>query len=300
MRTILLCLVLSSTIAGAQISFPGYLPQQCQSAAKGAIADAPDGIVVAITAIGVAIPLGSSSIYLGMDFTTGTSPMWIYSVYSKQKDTAVIAPLMRIIGSCSPPPIEIPDGELELDEVPTVDLPAKYLQGSELLNRLKTDAAYNLFRATYPDSMPMFVSLTTAQESLGPVVAGEPAWVMIWVPSNEQAFPFTCVVNANTGETLCLGSNTLSVHNSSNHQDGMLITPNPASDYVYVTLPHEMMGSDVRVEAVDVAGHIVPLYNSRLASQPLHIRTSDLSQGVWTFLVHNNKRYVATPVVIHR
>jgi hypothetical protein len=308
---ILLLLAALTTTVSAQLSLPGYLPQQCATSASRSIEGATDGTIVGILAVGIPLPLGGTELNIGMSMDDGRSSAWIYLVRSEALDTVAATPLIRLLGSCTPPPIDgfDPGAFGDLGDVPTTPLPTTFIQGSELVGAVKANADYRDWAVAHPDSAPSFVVLSVADDQLPIFPAGTPFWLLNWIPGGFGGGPggpggpggadggvFVCVVNAQSGETLCFGEEVTSVQER--HTDVRLaVAPNPAYDIATITVPESWLGTTVSISATDVSGRTVPLLsNVTVRASSIMVPTSPLSTGVWSVRVSDGS-HVATVLV---
>lgn len=292
---------LAASSVTAQFQFPGYLPRACEATAKVAIDGATDGVVVGILAAGVEIPLGTTPLFIGMDLDAGTAPVWIYLVYSQQLDTVAVVPLIRLLGSCSAPPVDPGDlSDLGTEDFGRLPLPAGYLQGTDMTNKLKANADFIKFNAAHPDSQPTVSAISTSTEEFLDFPTGTPFWSLLWIPAGGEGFPFTCLVHAVDGTTICLGEEIMSVANEA-RDAGFSVAPNPSSEDAVITLPMSWVGSSVTVDAVDATGRIVNITNTSSLTYPqVFINTGNLSSGMWSLRISNHTAQQVLPLsVLH-
>jgi len=308
---LLSAIVLTSSFASAQLSLPTFEPGQCFSTAKNAIAGATDGVVIGVVAIGLEIPLGATSISLAMSSKDGKSAAWVYIVRSPSKDTTAIVPLVRILFSCSPPPLpagtELPADGIT-DGLGTVPLPDKFTQGAALITALKKSPKFMAFSTAYPDSSASLAVLTSAVESIpGLFEAGKFYWILNWSTTGEPnqgpgAFSgLLCVNNIATGETTCLDSADFTSVTEYSRDERFAIAPNPAMETAVLTLPQGMVGSVVDMEIVSVTGASLPVARRRyVESSAMVVDVSNLSPGMYSLVIRSASQNYVVPLAVNR
>lgn len=308
---LLSAIVLTSSFASAQLSLPTFEPGQCFSTAKNAIAGATDGEVIGVVAIGLEIPLGATSISLAMSSKDGKSAAWVYIVRSPSKDTTAIVPLVRILFSCSPPPLpagtELPADGIT-DGLGTVPLPDKFTQGAALITALKKSPKFMAFSTAYPDSSASLAVLTSAVESIpGLFEAGKFYWILNWSTTGEPnqgpgAFSgLLCVNNIATGETTCLDSADFTSVTEYSRDERFAIAPNPAMETAVLTLPQGMVGSVVDMEIVSVTGASLPVARRRyVESSAMVVDVSNLSPGMYSLVIRSASQNYVVPLAVNR
>lgn len=305
---LLLLLAALTTTVSAQLSLPGYLPQQCATSASRSIEGATDGTIVGILAVGIPLPLGGTELNIGMSMDDGRSSAWIYLVRSEALDTVAATPLIRLLGSCTPPPIDgfDPGAFGDLGDVPTTPLPTTFIQGSELVGAVKANADYSDWAVAHPDSAPSFVVLSVADDQLPIFPAGTPFWLLNWIPGGFGGGPggpggpggsddgvFVCVVNAQTGETVCFGDEVTSVQNVESHAR-LAVAPNPAYDVATIMIPESWHGRTIAISATDVSGRsVVLLPETTVRTSSVMVPTSRLSPGVWSVRISDGSNVAA-------
>ena len=285
--------------ANAQLTFPPYLPTECEQQARESFDGATDAVVAAIITVGLEVPIGEATIDLSMNMDNGTSPLWIYAVASNSLDSIKIVPMIRVLGICQETPLEDIDGiSTELGLSP-VALPPSYNQGQPLMNLLKADPLYSQFSAAYPDSAPTFAALGTVEEGFGEFPANSPFWIFQWgIESDDGAF--ICVSHAETGETLCLGEVPSSVAEEA-RRAGFRVAPNPANDFVIVTIPETWVGTGVSISAVSPAGQVIPMLSADQArSQRIPLSIAKIPSGYWSLLITNGASAQTLPLSVVR
>jgi hypothetical protein len=298
--------------ASAQLTLPTYEPGQCFSTAKNAIAGATDGVIIGVVAVGIDIPIGATSLSLAMSSKDGKSAAWIYIVRSPSKDTTAIVPLVRILFSCSPPPLpagtELPADGLT-DGLGTVPLPDKFTQGAARITALKKSPKFTAFSTAYPDSSASLAVLTSAIESVpGLFEAGKFYWILNWSnqgqpdPGGNGAFSgLLCVNNIATGETVCLDSADFTSVAEYSRDERFAIAPNPAMETAVLTLPPSMVGSVVDMEIISSTGAALPVARRRyVESSAMVVDVSNLSSGVYTLVIRSASQNYVVPLAVSR
>lgn len=315
MKTFFLALgtavLLISATAHAQFSVPTYEPSQCLSTAKASISGVTDAEVIGIVAVGLDIPLGTTSLSLAMSSKDGKSAAWVYVVRSASKDTTVLVPLIRVLFSCSPPPLpagtEIPSDGLT-DGIGTLPLPDKFTQGAALITALKKSPKFTAFSTAYPDSSASLAVLTSAIESVpGLFDIGKFYWILNWSASGQPdpgqgAFSgLLCVNNIATGETVCLDSADFTSVSEYTRDERFALAPNPAGDVAVLTLPQSLVGSNVDLEIVSVTGATTPLAHRRFVESPaMVIDVANLVTGMYSLVIRSSTQNFIVPLSVHR
>lgn len=303
--------LLLSASASAQFTVPTYEPSQCLSTAKASITGATDAQVIGIVAVGLDIPLGTTSLSLSMSSKDGKSAAWVYVVRSAAKDTTALVPLIRVLFSCSPPPLpagtEIPADGLT-DGIGTLPLPEKFTQGAALITALKTSPKFAAFSTAYPDSSASLAVLTSAVESVpGLFDIGKFYWILNWSSTGQPdpgqgAFSgLLCVNNIATGETVCLDSADFTSVADYTRDERFALAPNPAGDVAVLTLPQSLVGSVVDLEIVSVTGATTPLAHHRFVESPaMVIDVANLVTGMYSLVIRSSTQNFIVPLSVHR
>lgn len=300
MKKLILPFLFVATLASAQFSFPGYLPGDCQSAAPSIVDGVSDGKVVGILNVRVSLPLGTSQIDLGMSLDDGKAPVWLYLVHSTATDSMYTVPITRALGSCSKLPIDVPSEDLGDDmELPLIPVPNQFLQGTDLMGKLKSNQQFQQFQASYPDSLPRIVVLGTTEEEVLGFPENTPAWVFSW-PSENEEFGFMCVVNASSGETVCIGNTVDNVTENTPQVSNLTAFPNPTNDVAYLQVPIDWITQPLVVDAVNPAGQSVRVFDSRFTMLPVQIQTSQLLAGLWTLVARTTSETRVTRIVVSK
>lgn len=304
-------ILLVSATASAQFSVPTYEPGQCLSTAKNSITGATDGQVVGVVAIGLDIPLGATSLNLAMSSKDGKSAAWVYVVRSASKDTTALVPLIRVLFSCSPPPLpagtELPSGGIT-DGIGTIPLPDKFTQGAALITALKKNPKFSAFTTAYPDSSATLAVLTSSVERVpGLFEAGKFYWILNWSSTGQPdpgqgAFSgLLCVNDIATGETTCLDSADFTSVSEYTHDERFALAPNPAGDIAVLTLPQALVGSVVDLEIVSVTGATTPLAHRRFVESPaMVIDVANLATGMYSLVIRSSSQNFLVPLSVHR
>lgn len=303
--------VLIAGTASAQLSLPTYEPGQCLSTAKNAITGATDGVVIGVVAVGIDIPIGATSLSLSMSSKDGKSAAWIYIVRSASKDTTAVVPLVRILFSCSPPPLpagtELPADGIT-DGLGTLPLPDKFTQGAALITALKQSPKFVAFSTAYPDSSASLAVLTSAVEGVpGLFEAGKFYWILNWSTTgapNQGPGAFSgllCVNNIATGETTCLDSADFTSVAEYSRDERFAIAPNPAMETAVLTLPASLVGSVVDMEIISVTGANLPVARRRYVESPaMVVDVSNLSSGMYSLVIRSATQNYVVPLAVSR
>jgi hypothetical protein len=307
-------IVSSSTISSAQFQFPAYGPSDCAPTAKRALPGASDASIVAVLTAGISLPVGQSSISLGMSSKDGRSPLWIYIVRSESLDTVAIVPLVRIL-ACIAPPVDIPLDGLDPSLFGDAALPDKFTSGQALIDALSADATFKEFRDKHPDSTATFalVSGSPIGGTEGLPISGA-LWIATWGGAlsdftggggggsgGPPGGGLTCLHSIESGLTFCLDVPTVSVSGDEALDQGIRIAPNPANDLGVLSLPMSWVGAKVTVDAVAATGTVYSIdHNARIDAPTMALNLSMLPQGTYALRLRTPQATVHVPVVIVR
>lgn len=304
-------LVLTMT-ASAQFAIPTYAPKDCFATAAKAITGATDGKVVAILGVGVDVPLGTTPVNIGMNSKDGKATMWLYIVRSVEKDTVALVPLIRLLGSCSPPPVQLPTDQFDATDAPVAGLPADFTQGQALVTALATSPKFTRFRTAYPDSNASLAVIATAEAGSGgaAIADGNVFWLLSWnsqdsasvdTTGNPPNVGLTCIHNVTTGETFCFDSTDVTSVADEALAQGFAVAPNPSFEMAALTIPASWVGSHVSIDAVDMTGHVYGMGTSlRLDGIALPMNVTGLPSGMYTLVIRKPGYQIAIPMsVVH-
>lgn len=310
---VLAAALLGAATASAQFSFPTYAPKDCYSAAQRSITGATDAKVVGIVAVGVDVPLGATPINIGMSAKDGKATMWVYLVRSAEKDTVAFVPLIRLLGSCNPPPIPIPADAFDAADAPQTALPADFTQGASLITALGKDAKFARFRTAYPDSNASLAILSVSEGGAGGLNIGDGNvfWLLTWssfvdsveidTNGNGPDPGLTCIHNVTTGETFCFDSSDVTSIADEALSQGFAVAPNPASDMGALSVPGSWIGTHATITAVDMTGRVYPMGDHiRFDGPVLPLNVSSLPAGMYTLLLQREGASIAIPMSVVR
>ncbi|MBU3742096.1 MAG: hypothetical protein FGM24_07390 [Candidatus Kapabacteria bacterium] len=319
MRKLVQCVLMvvviasSSIIASAQFQFPAYGPSECVATAKRALPGASDASIVAVLTAGISLPVGQSSISLGMSSKDGKSPLWIYVVRSASLDTVAFVPLVRIL-ACIAPPVDIPIQGLDPSIFGDVALPDKFTSGTALIDALGQDSAFSAFRSKHPDSTSTFafISGSPIGDATGLPISGA-VWVVTWGGSltdmgsggpgsgGPPGGGLTCLHSIESGLTFCIEAPVASVSGDEAADLGIRLAPNPAHDLGLLSLPASWVGTTLTVDAIDATGTVYAIdHNARIDAPTMAMNLSMLPQGTYALRLRTPQATVHVPVVIVR
>jgi len=242
--------------------------------------------------------------------TDGKATLWAYvfrSATSGQSKTIAVVSLGGLIFT----PFDLPDSGLD---VPTnallLDSNDTYFNSGPMVGRIAGDTAYTRFRAKYPSTRPLFVTLRTytAEDSLelpGGFPIEQPLWTLVWLGSGDSSL--VCAVASKTGETYCqrveLPSSAVPGSAGVPGTAAITVSPNPAAARVRIDLDIPDGGdvADVSLLLVTVRGELVADLSSALVDAGGTSMTFDASElPAGTYFVQavgRNWRGVAACVV---
>lgn len=298
LRTILCCVlfVAASGLSIAQLGGASFLPKDCQSSIEQNVKQtADDARLIAIMTAKVQTKVGPIDLDVKFDLTTGKSPLWAYVLYSQQIDSTFIMPTVRVLSCMS---IPLPAGlNLPLQQVGTMPVPGDYLQGTELVARLGTDATFANYHASYPDSTPAIVGLAASILDIPGYPAGTPFWTFVFNGTGGTP-AMTCLVHATNGEVRCLDNPLSSVEGDAERAD-MRIAPNPASDHAAVVLPSTWQGRHVAMDMIDGLGNVRVITPDVVAFVPaIHFSTAGMASGHYTLRLRSGQEAISLPMII--
>lgn len=304
--------ILGASSAFAQFSFPTYAPKDCYSAAQKSITGATDTKVVAALAVGVDIPLGATPINIGMSAKDGKATMWIYIVRSAEKDTVAFVPLIRLLGSCNPPPVDVPADAFDPADAPTTPIPADFTQGAALITALGKDAKFSRFRTAYPDSNASLAILSTSEAGGGiDIPTGNVFWLMTWssfgdsvvvdTTGNTPDVGLTCIHNVTTGETFCFDSSDVTSIADEALSQGFAVAPNPVNEMGALSVPTSWIGTFASITAIDMTGRIYSMgEHVRFDGPALPLNVASLPSGMYTLVLQRQGASIAIPMSVVR
>ena len=310
-NTVLFALTLVVSSAMAQLSIPTYEPSQCLTTAKSAITGATDGQVVGVVAVGIEVPLGGSSLSLAMSSKDGKAAAWVYIVRSASKDTTALVPLVRVLFSCTPPPIpggtEIGGADI-IDGIGTLPLPDKFTQGAALITALKKDAKFTAFNTAFPDSSASLAVLTSAADAVpGLFEIGKFYWILNWSnggppdPNSGGFGGLLCVHDIASGRTVCLDSTDFTSVKEYSRDERYAVAPNPSHDVTVLTLPAGLVGQAVDLDLVSVTGQVTPLARRRyVESNAMVMELGAFVPGMYSLIIRSADHSAVVPVSIVR
>lgn len=291
-----LAMVVATVSATAQFNLPEFLPGDCRQAAiSSAKQKAPDAELIAVLTAKIAVPFGGNNIDVSFNLENGRSEAWIYVFRSVSGDSSIFLPVIRIpiIQTCTPLDLGLPSLPIgELGTSPVVQSP---LQGTAVINALKTVPKYNAYRAAYPDSLPNVVSLGSAVADLPAFPAGTPYWFFLFV-GQAGSQNMTCFVHAESGLADCIGPDINSVADAAAAR-GVAVAPNPTHDVAYVSLPTEWTGRRVDVVLVDVLGATHHTFSTQPDVPGLILPVHDLPTGHYTMRLICDGDVISIPLV---
>lgn len=298
LRTILCCalFVAASTLSTAQLGGVSFLPKDCQASIEQNVKQtAGDARTIAIMMAKVQTKVGPIDLDVKFDLATGKSPLWAYVLYSQQIDSTFIMPTVRVLSCMS---IPLPAGlNLPLQQVGTMPVPDDYLQGTELVARLQTDAMYSTYHAWYPDSTPSIVALAASILDIPGYPAGTPFWTLVFNGSGGTP-AMTCLVHATNGEVRCVGEVPSSVAGD-DERAGARVAPNPAVDHAAVFLPQAWQGRHVAMDMIDELGNVRVITPDVVAFVPaIHFSTAGMASGHYTLRLRSGQEAISLPMII--
>lgn len=310
---LLACMLATAASVQAQFQFPAYGPSECVSTAKRAIAGATDAEVAAALTVGLDVPLGGSTLSLGMSSKDGKSPLWIYVVRSASLDTVAIVPLVRIL-ACIAPPVELPLDAVDPSLFGDVGLPGTFTSGQGLIDALSTDAVFKTFRDAHPDSAATFalISGSPVGGTEGLPISGA-LWIATWGGSLDDisgggpggggppSGGVTCLHSIETGLTFCIEQPATSVSGGEAANLGFRIAPTPTHDLAVLSVPMSWVGMKVDVDAIGTTGLAMAIDRSvRIDAPTMALNLSTLPSGTYTLRLRSSNAAVHVPVVIVR
>jgi len=266
--------------------------------AKDALPD--DRILIEISSFGG----GGSS---GLDLSSGTAPLWVYSYYSSSGSKLATVAVGSTMGLYEPLTSSI-ETVADAGDAPMLDLSAAYSGSDRMVEAIRGDSAYNAYAALHPGGTTIAAYLTNVP-SYG--TEGLPEDFPLDKPVWTVAFDTTlvCLVATGTGETVCLDVDKLTsaVPAELIVSGSMDVVPNPTAGItrVALTLPpgmHDMRRASVELfdtfgrRLLDLTGSFV-----RSGYRAAEFDASSLAPGVYYCRVTaSGVQGVSRPIVVVR
>ncbi|MBC8124304.1 MAG: hypothetical protein H7X70_01100 [Candidatus Kapabacteria bacterium] len=281
-----------------------FAPKDCINDARGAAGGIPNNArLVGLMNAGLQVPLGTDVVDIGMNSKDGKARLWYYVFIAGPNDTVAAVPMVRLVFACQDP-TSLAGGasvDVPLDGISNTPLPSGYREGPALATALSGNAEYQRFKVSYPDSQPGISILTTSTEDAFSFPSGTAFWAVSWTDavSGGVSEPFTCLVHAMTGQTLC--GNELALSVAETNDPTVYLAPNPARDNAVLNLPLSWMGRHVVIEAISSTGSFIELSSINALPTPItSINTSLLASGAYTVRARTATEYVVLPMSVIR
>ena len=210
---------------------------------------------------------------LSFDLNTGKSNIWMYIFHSPSSGELASYMVVRLLTyqtfDLGTVPFPLPDTLIN-----SVDMSGTYANSDAMVNRLKTDTAYQKYRKDLPDAKPQFISIGQmfGGDSLDlpngfPI--GQSTWTVSFSGSEDSTM--TCFVASKTGEAFC--RRVYGIASSVDQREGMSVSmqvaPNPSAGRVGITMqgytPAQLSGC--RLMLFNTAGEMVSDLTSSLHEQ---------------------------------
>lgn len=308
MRILLLIVVAcaSTMIASAQLGslVSPFAPTDCLSSAKTAVGGTSNNPrLIAILNANATIPVQSDNVVTGMDASSGKARIWYYLFIASAQDTLAGVPMIKLVGACQDPSALFGNVNVNIpiEELPKIPLPSMFVEGASLATSLGGNSEYQRYRTANPDSQPSLTILTSSDVEVLGFPAATPFWFVNWsiVAGSGSQQPFSCLVHAVTGQTLC-GDQIIATVAEVN-DPSVYLAPNPVRDNALLNLPLSWMGRQVTIEAVSTSGTVIELLSiNQLPTPVTTINSSMLSTGAYTLRARTATEVVVLPMSVIR
>lgn len=225
---------------------------------------------------------------LRFDLESGKSMVWLYLFRGATSGELYALGVVRLftyqtleLGAI---PLPIPG-----DFIGALDHSGEYADSDAMIDRLMTDATFQVYHSELPNAAPTLVTLTQLinVDSLNlpngfPI--GQATWTLTFMGSGDTTM--TCFVASETGETFCqriLGIPTsvderVDERDDAGLQNGLTVAPNPARGTVTITPGDASLERDARMVLVNMQGEIVVDLTASLRANGT--RFAELEAGV--------------------
>lgn len=187
---------------------------------------------------------------LTFDLSTGNATAWLYIFKSSTADTTAYVGVVKVLGSYMAyelSPSVIPDfksvfsWETSLSDV-------SWFNSDEIGTYLAEDTDYQEFKTTNPDAKPSLIGVFSSAKN--PWKVNLTYWGLFWELDGTN---YTCAINAQTGETMCLGG-FVGVDDEQNSTVQLSVYPNPATKIAFIKIPKEFQSTDSKFEVFSQKG----------------------------------------------
>ncbi len=229
---------------------------------------------------------GTSDYEDTFNFNTGTSEEWGY-IYRDPQDNATQLFVIVLKDGSDYMTIPFDNEVLVPDQVKKLDN-VDWIDSDAFVNHLKQNQTFIDFMDKYKNDIFTYVIelgylIESNEEEFPPQFINKYVWRFI------TDVGFDCYTNAITGETYCTDFST-DVINLTANDEQVIITPNPATDYIDVMLSGaktaEGSGAanpNLRLKVYDVSGNVVdtPPGPLLIEGESVRIDVSGLAAGVY-------------------
>lgn len=219
-------------------------------------------------------------IEVGFDMNTGNATIWLYIFRDGDNPeymrSIVVMKIFIFI------PIDFPIDqapELPIGGGDNIDYEKWEYDSDGLVDRLTSDQTYNEYIQTYPNATFQMLLLTVNTEQ-ALLTQGHIIWAgLISDTESPEAPVLTCLVDAETGETICLSA----VSVPEDIEESVMVYPNPASDKAIISLPNELLEHNPTIAIYNSQGEFIRNIEvpGGITSNLVLINVSDLNSGVY-------------------
>lgn len=270
----------------AQLTFQKFKATDGLSTARTVAIDS--GLVnpklIAIGAMSGQVPLGTFNVDMEIDSKNGTATAWLYVFRSSGPDNKLMAfgvIKLFIYISMSVPVSMLSDFPLS----PEDPLPEGWKDSPEMVNLVTNHDDYKAFIAANPEANIDLCGLGINRDN--PLLTlGDPYWLAI-ARAGEQNGSITCFVHAISGETSCI---TLSSVEWQTNSNDIIISPNPAEQFLNLQLPNDWVNKDMQITITDYSGKMILKSGLDAAVNELgmaSISIENYTKGIY-FIIFNN------------
>jgi hypothetical protein len=206
----------------------------------------------AIGAMSGSYTLSGIPVTLKIDIAKGTSTVWVFAIRSAaKKDSTLYCGVVKTINPLDPlmalrvPLNQLPNLNVDITSTLT---PYNWMDSDKIYGFLSKNQSFiNYMAANAKDTVTTMI--------LGLVVMDIPVTGAYWGSNfSSKKANLNCLTNAVSGETTCL------VIPTSVNEDlgiGVSVYPNPATEYLNITLPVEYQSADSKLTLSDYSGNEV-------------------------------------------
>lgn len=237
-------------------------------------------------------------ISVAFDLSNGDSEMWVYVFVDAANTTknAFVLVINTMMGFVSH---LMPDEELEFDEffneynfLDEIEWKDSYFLAENLKNNSDFQAFYNESK-----NLDLFQVILLVNTSLEDIELYEPYWLL--QAESSDAYHF-CTVHSLIGTTNCQSIST-SVFEALSKND-FNIYPNPAKDYINISLPELSKEVETQLSIFDIYGREIDRLSLSAESKEIRylLNQKGFSSGMYFIKYFANNKQLTIPFIIEK